>query len=141
MREPIRPDLPAARGRKLRMVWILPALFLAFAAAAQDKTELQGLYAAVGVLNQEQQAIFQQFQMLQDLRRSNDRIFYASQLRGPLGTTDVANYSDMVQYQRDVARRGEELAQQAEQLYAQYSEISARRALLQQRILELSAPQ
>jgi len=122
-----------------RIIWVLLLLTLSFGAAADDRTaELQGLYAAVSSLNQEQQAVFQQFQMLQELRRTNDRTVYASQLRPPLYSDEVPMYADLVQAQKDASRRGEELAQQSEQLYAQYSEIGARKAQLQQRIVELT---
>lgn len=122
------------------LFWILPLLALSFTAAADDKAELQSLYAAVSAFNQEQQALFQQFQMLQELRRANDRAFDASQLRPPQSTTDVPSYSDFIQAQRDVVRRADELAQRTDQLYAQYSEIGAKKALLQERILELLMP-
>ena len=120
------------------IVWIFPLLALSFNATADNKAELQGLFAAVSTLNQEQQALFQQFQMLQELRRANDRAFYATQLRPPQYTGEVPNYSDIIQAQRDAARRGEELAQQTDQLYAQYNEIGAKKTLLQQRIFELT---
>ena len=123
-----------------RLAWILPLLFVSFIATADDKAELQNLQAAVNALNQEQQAIFQQFQMLQELRRANDRAIYSSRLPAPPQSMEVPNYEDVVQYQRDVARRGDELAQQADRLYAQYVEIGARKARLQQRIFELMAP-
>lgn len=122
-----------------RLTWILSLLFVSLFASADDKTELQNLFAAVGALNQEQQAIFQQFQMLQELRRANDRAFYGTQLLPPQFQADVPNYADVVQAQRDVARRGEELAQKTDQLYVQYGEIGAQKALLQQRIVELTA--
>ena len=122
------------------LICVLTLLCLGGGAFADDKSELQGLYAAVSALNQEQQSLFQQFQMLQELRRSNDRAFYAGQLRQPPYTTEVQNYADTVQAQREVARRGEELAQQTDQLYVQYSEIGAKKALLQQRIFELTLP-
>ena len=120
------------------VICILALLALSLAAVADDKAELQNLHAAVSALNQEQQALFQQFQMLQELRRANDRAFYAGQLRPPQSTTEVPNYADVVQAQKDVSRRGEELAQQTDQIYAQFSEIGAKKALLQQRILELT---
>ncbi len=123
-----------------RLISILALLVLSFTAAADDKTELQNLYAAMNALNQEQQALFQQFQMLQELRRTNDRAFDAILLRPPQATTEVPNYSDYVQAQRDAVRRAEELAQRTDQLYAQYGEIGAKKALLQQRIIELSTP-
>lgn len=125
-----------------KIIWVLFLLVSSLAAAAddKDKAELQGLYAAMNALNQEQQALFQQFQMLQELRRANDRVLYASQLRPPLYTAEIPNYNDVVQAQREIVRRGYELAQQTDQLYAQYDAIGARKALLQQRILELTLP-
>ena len=120
------------------LIWVLLLLALSFTAAADDRAELPGLYAAMSALNQEQQALFQQFQMLQEMRRTNERAFEAVQLRPSQYTTDVPNYSDIIQAQRDVFRRGEELAQQTDRIYAQYNEIGARKALLQQRILELT---
>jgi hypothetical protein len=124
-----------------RFAWIPASLlvFLSFAAVAQDQQEeLKGLYAAVALLNQEQQAVFQQFQMLQELRRANSETFFAGTLRSPRYATEVPNYADVVQYQKDVARRGEELADEAARLYAQYAEIGARKTQLQQRIYELT---
>jgi len=124
-----------------RLACIVMLLCLSLSAAADDKAELQNLYAAVSALHQEQQAVFQQFQMLQELRRANDRAIYASVLQAPQYPSEVPNYADVVQYQKDVVRRGEELAQQTDQLYAQYSEIGAKKALLQQRIFELATRQ
>jgi len=123
------------------LIWILALLVIGLTsvtATADDKTELQNIYAALSALNQEQQSLFQQFQMLQELRRANDRTFYAGQLGASQFTTEVQNYADVVQAQRGVARRGEDLAQQSEQIYEQYNEIGAKKALLQQRVLELT---
>jgi hypothetical protein len=53
-------------------------------------------------------------------------------------SSPAPNYADVVQYQKDVARRGEELADEAARLYAQYAEIGARKTQLQQRIYELT---
>jgi len=122
------------------MICVLTLLCLSCSATADDKAELQGLYAAVSALNQEQQALFQQFQMLQELRRTNDRALYAGQLRQSPYAAEVPNYADVVQAQKEVARRSEDLAQQTDQIYAQYSEIGAKKALLQQRIFELTLP-
>ena len=105
-----------------------------------DKAELQGASSAVSLLNQEQQAVFQQFQMLQELRRAGDRSFYTLQVRPPQLTSDVPNYADAIEAQKDAARRAEELAYQTDQLYVRYNEIGAKKALLQQRILELTFP-
>ncbi|MBK5104409.1 MAG: hypothetical protein JJE42_09190 [Burkholderiales bacterium] len=117
---------------------IFALLLLSFGAAADDRTELQELHAAVNALNQEQQALFQQFQMLQELRRANDQASYAAQLRPPQAGSEVPNYADGVQAQKDLARQGEDLAQQANQIYAQYKEIGDKKTQLRQRILELT---
>ena len=123
-----------ARG----LIGILAGLVISLTAAADDRTQLQDFYAALSALNQEQQTLYQQFQMLQEMRRTNDRTFYSSGLRSPQYATEVPNYADVVEAQKDVFRRGEELARQSDQLYAQYNEIGAKKALLQQRILELT---
>jgi hypothetical protein len=124
-----------------RLFWILSLLAISATAAADGKAELQELYAAVNMLSQEQQALYQQFQMLQELRRANDRAFYASQFGLPQqrNATGVPNYADFVQNQSDAARRGEELARQTDQLYEQYTEVGTAKAKLRQRILELTA--
>ena len=48
------------------LVYALLLLQLSFSAAAADNNaELEKLYSALGMLNQQQQAIYQQFQMVQ----------------------------------------------------------------------------
>jgi hypothetical protein len=122
------------------LIWVFALLALSFTAVADDKAELQGLYAAVSALNQEQQSIFQEFQMVQELRRANERAFFTGQVRPLQLAAEVPKYDDVIQAQKEVLRRGEELAQQTDQLYAQYNEIGVKKALLQQRILELTIP-
>jgi hypothetical protein len=123
-----------------RLALILALLCSSFSAAADTKEELQSLYAALSSLTQEQQSVFQQFQMLQELRRANEQAFFNSQIRASQFGSEIPSYADVIQQQKDVVRHGEALAQQADQLYAQYSEIAARKSLLQQRIFELTLP-
>ena len=113
----------------------------AWGAENDAKTELQNLYATMNVLNQQQQSVFQQFQILQEMRRNNDRALYAGQLAGPSPDYQVQNYEDVVNRQRAIMQRGFELEQQADQLYSQYTEIGNRKLQLQQRILDLTVPQ
>jgi hypothetical protein len=135
----VNQPIHIAGGGMRRILLVLALLALSFSVAADDKTaELQRLHVAVSSLNQEQQTLFQQFQMLQELRRTNDRATYATQLGAPQNGGEVPIYADVVQAQKDSARRGEDLAQQADQIYAQYTEIGAKKAQLQQRIFELS---
>jgi hypothetical protein len=132
--------MQTAGGEMRIFIWVFVLLVLSSAAAADDRAELQDLYATVSAMNQEQQALFQQFQMLQEVRRANDRAFFTSQLRSPELTTELQNYDDVGRTQREVIRRGEELTRQSDQLYAQYDEIETRKVQLLQRILELSTP-
>jgi hypothetical protein len=132
--------MQTAGGVMRIFICVFALLALSFAAAADDKAELQDLYATVSAMNQEQQALFQQFQMLQEVRRANDRAFFTNQLRSPELTTELQNYDDVGRNQREVIRRGEELTRQSDQLYAQYDEIETRKVQLLQRILELSTP-
>jgi hypothetical protein len=127
--------------RMLGVACILPLLWAGSVLAADSKTELQNLYATMNVLNQEQQAVFQQFQILQEMRRNNDRALYAGQLMAPTPDLQVQNYQDMVNRQQEIMRRGQELERQADQLYSQYTDIGARKLQLQQRILDLTIPQ
>lgn len=53
-----------------RLSQVLLLLFLSFSAAADEQSELQNLNAALAMLNQ-QQSIYQQVQMVQELRRSS----------------------------------------------------------------------
>ena len=131
----------AAAANMLRFAWMLPLVFLGTAFAADTRTELQNLYATMNVLNQEQQAVFQQFQILQEMRRNNDRALYSGQLMAPSPDMQVQNYQEMVNRQQEIMRRGQDLERQADQLYSQYTEISSRKAQLQQRILDLTVPQ
>lgn len=106
-----------------------------FAAAADNSAELQGLYTALNMLNQQQQSIYQQFQMVQDLRRGAMPLYGTPlpQFMGP-----PANYEDAVAAQKSAVRRDEDLAQQADQLLERYNEIEAMKEPIQQKIYSLT---
>jgi len=118
--------------------YALLLLQLSFAAAAADNaTELQNLYNALNMLNQQQQAIYQQFQMVQELRRGSAPRLYGPIIHPQL-IGQIANYDEMIEAQKSAVLRGEYLHQQADQLLARYSEIEEMKQPLQQRIYELS---
>lgn len=127
-----------------RLVLILSLMFISFSAAAADHTaELLRLQSALGLLNQEQEAVYRQFQMVQELRRTNSQGVsgtLTTQLSPLQYSEGVPNYSDVVEAQKNQLRRGDELAQQAQDLYDKYSEIEARKRPIQQRIYELTLP-
>jgi hypothetical protein len=115
---------------------ILALLFLqpSFAASADNSAELQNLYDALNMLNQQQQAIYQQFQMVQELRFSSTPQLYAP----PVGAGEIANYDAAVAAQNQAIQRAGDLYLQADELLAKYNEIEERKRPLQQRIYELS---
>lgn len=117
-----------------RLILALLLLQLSLAASADDSAELQNLYDALNMLNQQQQAIYQQFQMVQELRFSNTPQLYVP----PVGSGEIANYDEAVAAQNQAIQRAEDLYLQADQLLAKYSEIEERKKPLQQRIYELS---
>lgn len=111
-----------------------PALLLSLlsvTASADDTTELQNLHAALGMLDQQQQAIYQQFQMVQELRRSG------SPCGSPL-YPQVVGYEEAVAAQRSAVQRDASLFRQAGELLARHGEIEDRKKPLQARIYELS---
>jgi hypothetical protein len=127
----------AAGGIMRRLIYALLLLQLSFAASADNGAdELQNLYGALNMLNQQQQAIYQQFQMVQELRISGSPRLYSPMRPPPLG--EVTNYDEVVQEQRSAILRGEYLYQQADQLLARYNEIEDMKKPLQQRIYDLS---
>ncbi|MCD6707952.1 MAG: hypothetical protein LT080_16080 [Thiobacillus sp.] len=113
-------------------------LQLSFTAAADNKTELEKHYSALNMLNQQQQAIYQQFQMVQELRRNGSApLLYGTPMRPQL-LGQIANYDEVVAAQKSAVLRGEYLYQQADQLLAKYNEIEEMKKPLQLRIYGLS---
>lgn len=122
-----------------RFVLLLPLLLSFAATAATDKdAELQRLYRALDMLKQEQQAIYQQFQMVQELGRGNAMSIYGIQTNPMQPPGETQNYADVIEVQRRIIRRVDDLNRQADQLYTKYNEIEEKKKPLQQRILELS---
>jgi hypothetical protein len=118
--------------RRLSHALLLP---LAFAASA-GADELQDLYGALNMLNQQQQAIYQQFQMVQELRVGSVPRVQGPMFLSPAGK--VTNYDEVVEAQKRALERSESLYRQADQLLARYNEIEDMKKPLQQRIYDLS---
>lgn len=114
-----------------RLVCALFMLLSMSAIAAGQDDELQRLYSALNMLNQEQLSIYQQFQMVQELRRSST----------PYGAPlypQVIGYEEAVEAQRNALQRDESLYRQAGELLTKYNEIEDQKRPLQARIYELS---
>ena len=122
-----------------RLVFGLMLLAVSLVTAAADTgSELQRLYSALNMLNQEQQAIYQQFQMVQELRRNNGQTLYGAQVMPMQTTGDVPNYVDVVAAQKSIIRRGEDLDRQAQQLLEKYSDIEEQKKPIRQEIVKLT---
>jgi hypothetical protein len=118
--------------------YALLLLQLSFAAAAADNSaELERLNNALNMLNQQQQAVYQQFQMVQEVLHSNASLLYGMPMRPQL-TGQFPNYDEMVAEQKSVIQRGEHLYQQADQLLVKYNEIEEMKKPLQLKIYDLS---
>jgi len=120
------------------LFYSLLLLQLSFSAVAADNSaELEKLYSALSMLNQQQQAIYHQFQMVQEIRRDSsarlEGMPVPSQLNG-----QIANYSEIVETQKKAIERGENLSRQADQLLDKYNEIEEMKKPLQSKIYELS---
>jgi hypothetical protein len=117
--------------------YALLLLQLSFAAAADNSSELEKLHSALNMLNQQQQAVYQQFQMVQEIRRSIAPPFYSAPMPPQL-YGQIPNYDEMVEAQNDAILRGEYLTQRADQLLTEYREIEDKKKPLQSRIYDLS---
>jgi hypothetical protein len=121
------------------LVYVLLLLHISFAATAADnEAELKKLYDALNMLNQQQQAVHQQFRMVQELRAiEGARMLYGTPMTPQL-VRPVANYEELVAAQQRAAQREESLHRQADQLLDTYNEIEELKKPLQSRIYELT---
>ena len=127
---------PVNRLRSLGYAVLLLPLSLA-APAADNRAELQSLHGALNMLNPQQQAIYQQVQMVQGLRLGGVPQPYGAPTSQSIGG-QIMNYDEVVQAQKNAVLRGESLYRQADQLLAQYNAIEEKKKPLELRIYELS---
>lgn len=135
----MRLSTSPARLLKNRMVWILSLLLLSFTASAADNgTELQNLYNALNMLTQEQQAIYQQFQMVQAMLRRTPQMPYGGQGRQVQQMGEFPNYFDLIEERKSIDSREEELYRQSQELITKYNQIEEQKKPLQERIFSLT---
>ena len=114
-----------------------------YAQAAPDPStkpdpRLAQLEMALNHLSQEQQAVYQQFQMIQELRRNEIQDSQPLTVQGYLtmgGVKDAppASYDDNIRLQRERTERIQQYTRDLSQLYARYAELgNQKRALLDQ---------
>lgn len=106
--------------------------------STEPDPRLAQLEMALNHLSQEQQAVYQQFQMIQELRRNEIQDSQPLTAQGYLamgGVKDVppASYDDNIRLQRERTERIQQYTRDLNQLYARYAELgNQKRALLDQ---------
>ncbi len=116
----------------LVVAWLV---LLCIAPAAAAETEAQALRAALATLTSEQQALYQQFQMVQALRLNEQRLMFDAY--GP-STGPPRNYDDIVREQQAAADRANAYQADMDDLYERYRELELQKQPLLQRLRELS---
>lgn len=119
-----------------RLALFICALTVVYPGAAAAQTDAaKRIRDALTLVQQEQQAVFQQFQMVRELRNE----LLAPPLTQPALSgyggigQGVPNYEDVVAAQRYREQKLGEYGQQMEQLYARYQELDGqRRALVEE---------
>ena len=133
---------------KLRSLALVLALLAAPGWSAESALQqMRQIEAALGRITQEQQAIYQQFQMVQELRRNEERQLLPMQTYS-LGS-GPRNYEDVKREEETRALRIKDLQYELDRLYARYRELEDQKrplldtlaALAQQRAEEQTAQQ
>ncbi len=119
---------------KLILFCLLLVSISAFAASDTDR-QIQELEAAIVQLQQEQQILFQQFQMLQELRRHE--ITQGDEALLPQGEVviggEIPKYEDMTKRRKERLDRIQRFTSDLDELYARYQDMeNERRALIEQ---------
>ena len=113
-------------------VLVLAAGMLAAGMAGAAGEDARALQEALSLISQEQQALFQQFQMIQQLRRSN-----AEPVLPPVGGGPPGNYDDMVAYRRSQMERDEAYARDLRELYQRHQDLEREKQPILAKLREL----
>jgi chromosome segregation ATPase len=123
---------------KLMVRRLLPALaLLAGTAWAADgvQQQVRAVEAALARITQEQQSIYQQFQMAQELRRTDERQMQPMPL---YGVPTSSNYEDIKRDEAARAQRVKDLQAEADRLYARYRELEEQKKPLLEQLSALA---
>lgn len=128
----------------MKILPLLPFLFSAgLALAAEPDPRLAGLEAAFNRVHQEQQSLYQQFQMTQELRRMALQEAPGF-VQGSYGmgvdvtTTRGLDYDDNVRRQREREERLQRYERDISQAYARYLELGEQKRTLLEQIVSVA---
>jgi hypothetical protein len=127
-------------GRTLRAIAVLAGLGLGAAGAQTDvDAELRRIQAALGVIQQTQQGVYQQFQMVQELRRAE---LGRADPFAPQANVGIApppqDYSELQRQREARENRIRDLTAEMERLYARYQDLENEKRPLLERMSELA---
>lgn len=121
------------------------ALCLPAAVPAQDPAppparldaQLRRVEAALSRISQEQQSVYQRFQMLQEMRRAElQQVYQQGQTYTPPATPP--NYEDLVREKNAHEQRLQQYSEEIDRLYARYRELDAQKQPLLEALSELA---
>ena len=121
----------------MRRLALVLALLSAPASPAESVVQqMRGIESALARITQEQHAIYQQFQMVQELRRNDERQMLP--LQSYTVPTTPPNYDDVKRQEEARAQRVKEHQYELDRLYARYRELEEQKRPLLDTLAELA---
>ena len=98
------------------------------------------LEMALSHVSQEQQSVYQQFQMLQELRRNEtqDANMLVTQDMGGVKDMPPISYDDSIRLQRERKERFQQQSRDLDRLYARYAELGEQKKVILDQLRELA---
>ena len=123
------------------MRWLLPLALLLWSglAAGQEEVDAQikRLETALNRIQAEQQSVYHQFQMVQELRRS-EIVQYQQSIQVYTPPATPPNYDDVVREKEARDARMRQYDDEVERLYDRYRELEEQKRPLLERLAELA---
>jgi len=95
---------------------------------------------ALNHVSQEQQSVYQQFQMLQELRRNEMQDTNTLVIQDMGGVKDMPpiSYDDSIRLQRERKERFQQHSRELDRLYARYAELGEQKKVILEQLRELA---
>ena len=126
-------------GLMAALIALAPAPLVRGQTSAELEAEAKRIDAALGRINQAQQSVYQQFQMVQELRRTE---LARPDPFAPQANVGIApppqDYNELQRQREERENRIRERTAELERLYARYQELEEEKRALLERLSELS---
>jgi hypothetical protein len=107
-------------------------------ARAELEAQIRSIEAAIRRVSTEQQSLYQQFQMVQEMRR-NERQALSNSMQGNPPAGPPPNYDDVVRERQARENRLQDHEREMDRLYARYRELEEQNRRLLNQLAELVA--